>query len=118
MMELLVSASWLVVVVAAIVALLRNHRRTTAPLHLWLTLGALVCIAIVLFPSISISDDLHFDSFIVEDSNSSKRLTQAAVLAHSVSPLFWYAIAFSAFRLFAHVVCSWHTLENCSSQYR
>jgi hypothetical protein len=117
MMELLFNTAWFVVVVAAIAALLRSEHRKAVPVQLWLALGALVCAALILFPSISVSDDLHIDAFLVEDSNSTKRLTKST-LANSVSPLFWCAIAFSAFQLFAHRRHCSAVVERRSSSYR
>jgi hypothetical protein len=53
-----------------------NRRR------LWLASGALFCAAILLFPSISVSDDIHADAFLFEDSTLGKRVTAS----HNIDP--------------------------------
>jgi hypothetical protein len=112
MMELLFNTAWFAVVVVAIVALLRKRHRTTVRVRLLLALGALVCAAVVVFPSISVSDDLHFNAFIIEDSKSTRRLTQSAALANLVSPLLLLPITFSTFLVFAFWERRWRVTEH------
>ncbi|MBV9339299.1 MAG: hypothetical protein JO159_00225 [Acidobacteria bacterium] len=92
-MELLLNALWLALVTAALVALFRKHRYPPDSTSIVLSLGALLCASALLFPSISITDDLHLDAFVIEDSNSTKRI--ANVLSHRVAPanpLPWFGI--------------------------
>jgi hypothetical protein len=59
-------------------------------------LGVLLCAAAVLFPVISITDDLHFDGFVVEDSSSTKRMVNAITHAAPLVDLAWFGLlAFS-----------------------
>jgi hypothetical protein len=92
-MEVLLNSVWFLVAVLATFELLRNHHRKSAPLKLWLALGVLLCTAFVLFPFISVSDDLHFDPFVIEDAKSTRRLAKATARSHSAAPLSLVPIA-------------------------
>lgn len=87
-MELLLNLLWAVLAGTAISAFL-----SSAPAQrkqFLLALAALCCALLLLFPSISVSDDLHFQAFVSEDSNPSKRLVNAAHInvEHFTSILF------------------------------
>jgi hypothetical protein len=75
--ELFLNFCWFALVAGAITALLRTRHRGEKANRLLLALGALLCAAALLFPAISITDDLHFDAFAIEDSNATKRLVNA-----------------------------------------
>ncbi len=75
-MELLLNVVWAILAGTAIAAFL-----SSAPAQrkqFLLALGALCCALLLLFPSISVSDDLHFQAFVSEDSNPNKRLVNGA----------------------------------------
>ena len=86
-MELLLNLLWFAVAVCAVVAHLRHS--ATDRRQFRLGLGALLCVLTLLLPAISITDDLHCDTLAVEDSNSSKRLVNAAVHGSPVSQIVW-----------------------------
>jgi len=116
-MELFLNSIWFALVASAFFALLRAYRNGLDRRRFLLALGALLCAAAVLFPTISITDDLHFDAFVMEDSNSTKRLGNA--VAHT-APL-----AVGAFFGFVALVLlqvprhrSWYLAENASSYYK
>ena len=90
--ELLLNAAWLVLVAGAVTGFLRKRSRPDRRGFL-LGLGALVCSASLLLPSISITDDLHFDAFVVEDSNATKRMSSAGPHATPLAPLVGLAVA-------------------------
>ncbi len=74
-MELLLNLVWVLVAGTSVSAFLLwapNRRK-----EFLLGLGALCCALLLLFPAISISDDLHFQAFVSEDSNPTKRLANA-----------------------------------------
>lgn len=73
-MELLLNAIWLGLAGAAFLALWWNFAGGDRS-RLWLASGALFCAAALLFPSISVSDDIHADILIFEDSTSGKRMS-------------------------------------------
>jgi membrane-associated PAP2 superfamily phosphatase len=118
MTELLFNAVWFVLAAVGAIALLRNRHCVPERRQLLLHLGALLCAAAIVFPSISLSDDLHSQSFIVEDSKSTKRLTHAVVHANPIAPQFWFAIAILALRFVAAYRRRWRVLESCPVSYR
>lgn len=78
-MELLLNLLWIVVAVGLTAFLLR-HRRALVSGHSWsAVLGASLLIAVLLFPAISASDDLHSDLFLFEDAS---RRTLSTLTAH------------------------------------
>ena len=80
-MELLLNYVWVMLAGAALglflVAPAKNRRCFAA-------LGVLFCAVLLLFPAISVSDDLHFQAFVSEDLNATKRLSSVA--AHAAVP--------------------------------
>ena len=92
MMELLFNALWFVVSLGAIIALLRR-RRGLSERKQSLCVASVLCAAAILFPSISISDDIHVQTFVVEDSSPSKRLTRAIAHASPIAAVFWFGSA-------------------------
>jgi len=91
-MELLLNLLWVAIAVCAVVARLRHPMMDRRQFRLGL--GALLCVLTLLLPAISITDDLHFDTFAVEDSSSSKRLVNGAVHAGSASQIVWLWASF------------------------
>ena len=86
-MELLLNIAWLLIGGVALWMFLG-----TAPMdrkRFLFALVALGCAILLLFPAVSASDDLHFQAFVSEDANASKRLLNAA--AHN-APLGFCAI--------------------------
>jgi len=65
---------------------IRKHASASGPREFWLSIGALLCVGMLLFPPISISDDLHQDVFAVEDANSAKKVVVGGVHANNLSP--------------------------------
>jgi|SRR6185437_623991 len=103
-MELLLNLAWAVMAGTAILAFLLSapdrHRRYA------LALGALCCALLLLFPTISVSDDVHIQAFVVEDSNPTKRLVNAAhtSLEHFTAVSFILgSLFFGLFRLGAYI---------------
>jgi hypothetical protein len=97
--ELFLNILWLALALAAFADLLRLHRRCRNARRLLLPLGALFCAAALLFPSISATDDLHRDAFVVEDSNAIKRVVSAVAHVAPLVPLEWFGICSLAFLL-------------------
>jgi hypothetical protein len=75
-MELLLNFAWAILAGTAVSAFLSSApgRRK----RFLLAFGALCCALLLLFPSISVSDDLHFHAFVGEDANPNKRLLNVA----------------------------------------
>ncbi len=70
-MELLLNAIWLLLATAAFGFWLHRKRsgvRAHAGLHGLLVVG---CVVILLFPVISMTDDLHYQQFAIEDASGS-----------------------------------------------
>lgn len=88
-MELFLNLVWVVIAGTALWCHLRaasRHRK-----QFLLALGALCCALLLLFPAISVSDDLHVQAIVTEDSSPTKRL--ASVITH-VAPVYQIAIFF------------------------
>lgn len=116
-MELFLNSIWFALVAGAVIALLRAHRRDLHGRRFLLDLGALLCASALLFPTISITDDLHLDAFVIEDSNATKRLVNA--IAHTVPIAEAISFGFIAFSfLLALRRPAWRTVEVVSSRYK
>jgi uncharacterized membrane protein YbjE (DUF340 family) len=87
-MELLLNVVWAILAGTAVSAFLGSAPARRK--QFLLAFGALCCALLLLFPSISVSDDLHFQAFVSEDSNPSKKLVNAAHVSveHFTSILF------------------------------
>ncbi len=89
-MELSLNLFWLLLVVVSMVVwqrhglLLRRPRRARGSRHGLIALG---CVLVLLFPVISITDDLHAEQAILEDSNPSKRAVRHSAGNHPSSSL-------------------------------
>jgi len=93
-MELLFNIVWFGI---ASVALGEFARRTRLERKQYLlAMFALGCALLLLFPTVSISDDLHLQTFVSEDSFATKRMAAIAAHASPVPPLFWFEISILA----------------------
>jgi hypothetical protein len=116
-MELFLNSVWFTLVAAGLFALLQAYRKGLDRRRFLLALGALLCAAAILFPSISITDDLHLDAFVMEDSNSTKRLGNAVTHAVPLSKIAWLGFVALSFLLVSRQ-CSWCLAENISPSYK
>lgn len=80
-MELLLNTVWALVAGLAIVGFLGSAPARRK--EFLLALGALCCALLLLFPAISVSDDLHLEAVLTEDCNAGKRLANAAHLTNA-----------------------------------
>lgn len=87
-MELLLNIVWALLAGTAIAAFLASTQARLK--HFLLALGALCCALLLLFPAISVSDDLHFQAVVSEDPNPNKKLVKAAHISaeHFTTVLF------------------------------
>ncbi len=89
-MELSLNLFWLLLVVVSVVGWrrqgspLHRPRRTRDSRHGLIALG---CVLVLLFPVISVTDDLHAEQAIIEDSNPSKRAVRHSAGDHAASSL-------------------------------
>ena len=117
-MELFLNLVWLVIATAATAPILLRNQRDGGDQRLrWVHLGILLCGTALLFPSISASDDIHYEAFIVEDSTSAKRLNPAHSSTNPAAPVLWFpALLLLGFAgLFER---RWRLIESRSVCYR
>jgi len=112
--ELFLNSIWFALIAGAFYALLQAYRRGLDRRRFLLALGALLCAAAVLFPSISITDDLHLDAFVMEDSNSTKRLGIAVAHTAPLAVAAWFGFIALSFQLLSRQR-SWRLAENTAS---
>lgn len=74
-MELLFNLVWLMTMAAAFAAICRFA--PTAGRRGLITFGVLFCASVLLFPAISVSDDLNSQVFTAESGTSAKRIVSA-----------------------------------------
>lgn len=117
MLELLLNAVWFALAGGAVTALLRAHGCDSERKRLLLRLGALLCASALLFPAISITDDLHYDAFLIEDSSSTKRIVSAITHSSPVGDLAWFGFVAFAFLLLLRRR-TWNILVPKFSVYR
>lgn len=110
-MELLLNLLWFAIVAGGVITYLRA--KPTAHNRFQLGLGALLCVSALLLPAISITDDLHFDAFAVEDSSPIKKLAQAEAHASPVSYTAWFGISLLALLLAARRRSTWNACVPC-----
>jgi hypothetical protein len=115
--ELFLNFLWFTLVTGAFTLLLRARRRARNGKRLLLALGALLCVAALLFPAISITDDLHFDAFAIEDSNATKRVANAVAQAAPLAAIEWFGFASLAFLLMSRPP-KWRVITTSSSSYQ
>jgi hypothetical protein len=75
--ELFLNVFWLCVTLAAPLAWLVERAQQPSRRRIAVSLFAFACIAILLFPVISATDDLHIVQVASEDSSACKKLIQA-----------------------------------------
>src|SRR5215469_1191017 len=90
-MELLLNLLWLAIAIASLLAFFRLGSADRRQFRLGL--GALLCVLTLLLPAISITDDLHFETFANEDSNPTKRLVKISTYVSPVSQVVWFALS-------------------------
>ncbi|HEX8926695.1 MAG TPA: hypothetical protein VF786_12930 [Terriglobales bacterium] len=88
-MELLLNLVWVLIAGTALSWHLRSAPKDRK--QFLLALGALCCALLLLFPTISVSDDLHVQAIVTEDSSPTKRL--ASAITHA-APVYQIAIFF------------------------
>jgi hypothetical protein len=88
-MELLLNLIWLALAVGALAAFMRGHQRPTqtAEVSYRMSLLALACVLVLLFPVISASDDLHPTQAVVEDASKRVQLAIAPLHLLRTSPV-------------------------------
>ena len=84
-MELVLNLAWLLVALVSAMGLLRYARNEANPRNVWIVATAMLCIVVLLFPVISMTDDLHAEVFMAEESG--KRRVIAVQLEHQLSSL-------------------------------
>jgi len=90
-MELLLNIVWFAIASVALGELARRTRLNRE--QYLLALFALGCALLLLFPVVSISDDIHLQTFVSEDSFATKRMATIGADAGPVPPLFWFGIS-------------------------
>lgn len=115
-MELFLNILWFSLAAGAVAALFRTYRRGQEKKRFLLGLGALLCAAALLFPAISITDDLHFNAFLVEDSNSTKRLANAVAHTSPIAQVAWFGLLAFAFLLISRER-TWCVVSTSSAPY-
>jgi hypothetical protein len=113
-MELLFNIVWFAIAVA-----LGDFARRACPdrKQFLLALGALGCVLLLIFPVVSISDDLHYQTFVAEDSFAAKRLVSNAAHACPVSPSFWFGVSLLAILFVGLRRGSWFRREQPALSY-
>lgn len=92
-MELFLNAVWVAIIAIGVWLLCGKQRNAAHRNRFWCSFGPLLCAAALLFPSISASDDIHFDAFVFEDANSAKRMHAVHAASSAAAPLFWLPAA-------------------------
>ena len=97
-MELLLNLAWLLVTVVLSIGLLRRAGRSKNPSPLWVLVTAAVCVMVLLFPVISMTDDLHAEVFTAEESGKRRvaavHVQQLAAIVHVLTA--WLLISIAA----------------------
>ena len=84
-MELFLNLAWLLVALACAIALLHRAPRKSHSTKFWVLATAMICVVVLLFPVISMTDDLHAEVFMAEESG--KRRVNAIQVEHQLSNL-------------------------------
>jgi hypothetical protein len=109
-MELVFNLVWLAMAAGALLAYAGVSPKAGRQFELGM--GALLCVLTLLLPAISITDDLHFDAFAVEDSNATKRLMHASLEGSPISHIAWFGISLLAFSFAALRRPRWRGTES------
>ncbi|HUN89069.1 MAG TPA: hypothetical protein VMU28_09780 [Terriglobales bacterium] len=67
-MESLLNLAWLLVAIVCSIGLLSRMRKQPGRADLWILVTVVVCVMVLLFPVISMTDDLHAELFTAEES--------------------------------------------------
>ncbi len=88
-MELGLNLLWLLLAMASVAIWRRQRSRSLRRQQLlgWRGLIAIGCVLVLLFPVISITDDLHAEQAMIEDSNPVKRTLRGWGTSHASSNL-------------------------------
>jgi len=109
-MELLLNLAWLLVTVVCSIGLLRRARKDPEAANLWVLVTAVVCIMILLFPVISMTDDLHAELFTAEESGKRRvaaiHIQQLVAFVHVLAA--WLLISIALPRRATGVTCCEH----------
>ena len=84
-MELLLNLAWLLVALVCAVGLLHRAPRNLHSTKFWVLATAMLCVVVLLFPVISMTDDLHAEVFMAEENG--KRRVNALQVDHQFSNL-------------------------------
>lgn len=114
-MELLLNFAWFAIAGAA----LWSFARIAWPdrKQLLCAISGLGCALLLLFPVISVSDDLHLQTAAVEDSGVTKRVLSVAVHANPVSHLVWFCFWLSSILFARPRRSSWFMWNGSGPQY-
>lgn len=86
-MELLLNLTWLAIAIAAFARLGVWASTETDRRRIHLAVVATACVIVLLFPIISITDDLEGSAAVLEESATIKRVVASAVLLHVMPAL-------------------------------
>ena len=114
-MEALLNTVWFLFAVGAVVASIWRAPRDRR--HYLLEWVALLCAAVLLFPIISITDDLQAEVFVVEDSITKQMTSGPGYSSRIISELGGVAIVLVA--PLSAILCyrSWRSSEEMSDSY-
>ena len=84
-MELLLNLTWLSVAILCAISLLKRALRERDTANIWLFATAMLCVVVLLFPVISMTDDLHAEVFTAEENG--KRRIAAIQIQQQVANL-------------------------------
>ena len=105
-MELLLNLVWLGLAVACAIALLSHVPEEKQTHSLWFAITALICIVVLLFPVVSMTDDLHAEIYTIDD-NAKRKLSVVDIQHHAVE----YLTLRIAMLLVVSSRPSWSTLD-------
>ena len=94
-MELLLNLAWLILAFAAFARLGVWARGETDRMRVWTVALATVCVVVLLFPIISITDDFQESVAAIEETFAVRQVVAAAAL--HLAPVLFTAFSLSAF---------------------
>jgi hypothetical protein len=94
-MEFILNSIWVISVLLAGTLLMRSFLRRQGGRSVCLALTAVACLAVLLFPSISVTDDLSSFQAAAEESDAAVRLLQNAPAADFIFPVAALLLLFS-----------------------
>jgi len=111
-MELLLNLIWVAIALSGFAALAVGRRRSAnwiTPVPLAIGLCVVACVAVILFPVISASDDMHPTPTLIEDAGKRAKLVVASLHssgAHVFSLLFSVVLSFCLFFSLKRLACT------------